>query len=200
MKKQAVRSLWALHRKRFCREVVAVSLLLAGQTQTRGQDRTPVEYQVKAAFLLNFAKFIQWPPNAFQDDRTPMAVCVFRYDPFGSVLDEIMRGKNINNRELLARRISDFPELNTCQVVFVSEREGKLLPEVLNSLKGSSALVIGEAGDFAERGGGIQFFLEDNRLRFAVNVDALQRARLTASSKLLALARIVHDQDYPKGS
>lgn len=191
----------AAHRgMRLCALSVAAFLGLAGQTSTRAQNSSPVEYQVKAAFLLNFAKFIQWPSNIFQDEKTPITVCVFRYDPFGNALDEIIRGKNVNNRELLARRINDLPELSACHLVFVSAREEKRLPEILNSLKGTSALVIGEAGGFAEHGGGIQFFLEDNRLRFAVNVDAVQRARLTISSKLLALARIVHDQGDQKGT
>jgi hypothetical protein len=89
-------------------------------------------------------------------------------------------------------------DLKSCQLVFVSAAEDKRLPEVLNNLKDTSAIVVGEGEGFAEHGGGIQFFLEDNRLRFAVNVDAVQRARLRVSSKLLALARIVHEQDRPK--
>lgn len=112
----------------------------------------------------------------------------------------IIPGENINNRELVARRINELPDLKACQLVFVSEREEKRLPEILNGLKGTSVLLVGEGEDFAERGGGIQFYLENNRMRFAVNVDAVQRARLTVSSKLLALARIVHDQGHPKGN
>ena len=175
-------------------------LALAGAIPTRPQAAPSVEYQVKAAFLLNFAKFVEWPQDAFQTDKTPITLCVFRHDPFGSALDEIIREKAINNRELLARRVNDLPELKTCQLVFVSGREEKQLPEILNSLKGASALVVGEGEDFAERGGAVQFFLENNKLRFAINVDAIQRARLQASSKLLALARIVHDSGRPKGS
>jgi hypothetical protein len=159
----------------------------------RAQVRVPIEYQVKAAFLLNFAKFIEWPAVVFTSGRAPVNICVFRYDPFGASLDEVLRGKNINNRRLVARRVSEVAELSGCQLIFVSEKEEKRLAEVLSSVRGSNALVIGETEDFAQRGGGIQFFLEDQRLRFAINVDALQRAGLTASSKLLALARIVHD-------
>jgi len=166
---------------------------------TLSESNPSVEYQVKAAFLLNFAKFVDWPRDVFQGERAPIAVCIFRYDPFGNALDEIIRGKTINNREVLARRVNEPPDLKSCQIIFVSEREEKSLPEILNSLKAASALLVGESADFAERGGGVQFFLEDNKLRFAVNVDAVKRARLQASSKLLALARIVHDQDHPKG-
>ncbi len=178
----------------------AIALLaLAGATSTLPQDASSVEYQLKAAFLFNFAKFVAWPTDAFQSDKTPISLCVFRHDPFSGALDEVIREKAINNRELLARRINDLPELRTCQLVFVSEREEKKLPEILSSLKGASALLVGESADFAERGGAVQFFLENNKLRFAINVDAIQRARLQASSKLLALARIVHDNGHPKG-
>ena len=178
----------------------AALLALACANSMLPQDSSPVEYQLKAAFLFNFAKFVAWPPDAFPSDKAPISLCVFRHDPFGGALDQVIREKAINNRELLARRINDLPELKTCQLVFVSETEGRQLPEILSSLKGASALVVGESADFAERGGAIQFFLENNKLRFAVNVDAIQRARLQASSKLLALARIVHDSGHPKGS
>jgi YfiR/HmsC-like len=184
----------------FCAIALAALLSLAAVTQCWAQASRLIEYQVKAAFLLNFAKFVDWPPTVFEDEKHPITVCVFGYDPFGGALDELIRGKNINNRELLARRINELPDLKTCQLVFVSEREEKRLPEILNSLKGASALLVGEGEDFAERGGGIQFILENNRLRFAVNLDAVQRAHLTVSSKLLALAKIVHDQGHSKGN
>ena len=184
----------------FCALGLAVFSTLAAAIPTWAQANSSVEYQVKAAFLLNFAKFVEWPPNTFQNERSPMTVCVFGYDPFGDALDEIIRGKNIDNHELLARRINELPDLKECQLVFVSEREEKRLPEILNNLKGVGALVVGEGENFAERGGGIQFYLENNRMRFAINVDAVQRAHLTVSSKLLALARIVHDPGHPKGN
>ncbi|MGB8851839.1 MAG: YfiR family protein [Candidatus Acidiferrales bacterium] len=174
--------------------VLTIAILLYPDVATPGWAQTApsVEYQVKAAFLLNFVKFIEWPADAFQDNKAPITICVFGHDPFGSALDNILRGKTIENREVLPRRMSDISDLKSCQLVFVSALEDKRLPEILSSLKGTSALVVGETESFAERGGGIQFFLDDNRLRFAVNVDAVRRARLEVSSKLLALARIVH--------
>lgn len=163
------------------------------------QANLPNEYQVKAAFLYNFAKFVEWPPEAFQSEKAPVTFCVFGHDPFGSALDEVIRGKTINSRELLVRRTNELPDLKACHLVFVSGRENQRQSEIINSLKGSSALVVGESEDFAERGGGIQFFLEENKIRFSVNVDAVQRAGLKVSSKLLSLARIVRDEGHPKG-
>lgn len=182
----------------FCLLTVATMLALGGATSSLAQGSPSGEYQVKAAFLYNFAKFVDWPPNSFPDEKTPIALCIFRYDPFGGALDDIIRGKNIDNRRFVARRINEMEELKACQIVFVSAREDKLLPEILNNLKGVNALVVGEGGNFAERGGEIQFYLENNRMRFSVNVDAVQRAGLSISSKLLALAKIVHDQGHPR--
>ena len=192
---QAVR-----RRLHFCATTLATLMSLAAATPTRAQASPSVEYQVKAAFLFNFAKFVEWPSDGFQNQKDPIILCVFRHDPFGSTLDEIIRGKTINNREVMARRVNELPDLKGCQLVFVSSAEDKRLSEVLSNLNGTSALVVGESDGFAERGGAIQLFLETNKLRFAVNLDAVHRARLTVSSKLLALARIVHDQDRPKGS
>jgi len=181
--------------------ICAAALLFLGiGTPLSAQGSVPVEYQVKAAFLLNFARFVEWPSDAFQSEKDPLVICMFKHDPFGSALDEIIHGKTINNHEVRARRINELPELKPCQLVFISEADDKRLPDVLNSLKGASVLVVGESNGFVERGGGIQFYLEDKTLRFAVNLDAIARARLSVSSKLLALARIVHDPGRPKGN
>jgi hypothetical protein len=178
--------------------VILAILLAAGSL--RPEEATAVEYQVKAAFLYNFAKFIEWPAEDFPSAKSPITFCIVGHDPFGNALEEVLRGKTVNNREFLARRTKDYPELKTCQLAFVSAQEDKHLPEILSSLKGTSVLVVGESDDFAERGGTVQFFLENNKLRFAVNVEAAKRARLQISSKLLALARIVGDAGHAKGN
>ena len=190
---------------RFCRLLrcaVTLSALLAlVAVSPRCTTANSVsEYQVKAAFLLNFAKFIEWPPDALPDIASPITFCVFRHDPFGSDLENAVRGKTINSRELLTRRVKALPDLKACLLVFVSSQENKSLQEILNNLKGSGVLVVGESEEFAERGGGFEFYMEDNKVRFSANLDALQRARLTVSSKLLALARIVHEKNHAKGT
>jgi hypothetical protein len=181
---------------------LALVFLIAAAIETpSGAQVTPsVEYKAKAAFLFNFVRFVEWPPDAIQSGESPFTLCVFRYDPFGSSLDEVIAKQTLNNRRLVVQRINKPMDLKSCQLVFVSNREEKHLPEILNSLEGASALVVGEGQDFAEHGGAIQFFLENKQLRFAVNLDAVNRARLTVSSKLLALARIVHDKAPAKES
>jgi YfiR/HmsC-like len=94
-----------------CAVALAVLLSVAAATFAWAQANPAVEYQVKAAFLHNFTKFVEWPAAAFQGEKSPIILCVFKHDPFGSALDEVIRRKTINNREVLARRISELPDL-----------------------------------------------------------------------------------------
>ena len=149
------------------------------------QLRPSSEYELKAAFLFNFAKFVDWPPNTFAGPDAPFLVCVLGTDPFGGTLDNALRGKVIAEHP-----VSD---ISGCQILFVAASESHLLPEVLAKIRGQYVLVIGESDDFASSGGAIQFTLEENRVRFFINPDAADRAGLKISSKLLALAKIVRD-------
>jgi hypothetical protein len=175
---------------------VLVGVLLAGlfaASGASGDAGAPTEYQLKGAFLLNFAKFIEWPADTFSGGKTAFTIGVFGTDPFGAVLDDIARGKAISNHDLAIRRSSRPADFKTCQLVFVSDADNKIVSSLLESLKGTSALTVGENEGFAQRGGGIQFVLENGKIRFLINVDTVQRAGLKVSSKLLALAQIVHD-------
>ncbi|MGH9774943.1 MAG: YfiR family protein [Candidatus Acidiferrales bacterium] len=157
------------------------------------QSEDVSEYQVKAAFLYNFAKFVDWPSDAFVSDTAPINLCVIGQDPFGDALDDAVRDKSIGRHKLVIRRTKKLDDEKACQIIFLSDSESKRLPEVLRSVSGASTLLVGERQAFAEQGGVIAFLLEDNKVRFAINVDAAERARLKISSKLLALATIVHD-------
>ena len=164
-----------------------------------GQSSAATEYDLKLAFLFNFAKFVEWPSDAFSNDKSPITICVFGADPFGKSLDNIIQGKTADNREFAVRRTNKPEELHGCQIVFISDAERGRFAEGFQGLKHSSVLVVGESDGFAERGGCIQFYLDEKKVRFVINVDAIQRAHLTVSSKLLALARIVHDDGHSKG-
>lgn len=153
----------------------------------------PSEYQVKAAFLFNFGKFVQWPQSSFTNPQAPFWVCVLGEDPFGSALDDTLRGKAIDGHPVSVTRIKDAASARGCQIVFVGASEKARLPAILGSLRAWNALVVGETEGFAASGGGIQFLLEENRVRFAINPDAIRRAGLQVSSRLLALAKIVRD-------
>lgn len=174
--------------------VLVILIFCAGAETGRSQAGPASEYQVKAAFLFNFAKFIEWPPGSFAGALAPFSVCVLGEDPFGRVLDDALEGKVVGERRMASRRLKDKSEARGCQMVFVSSSERRKYPEIFGSVRGANVLLVGETRDFAVSGGTIEFTLEDNRVRFTINTDAAERAGLKFSSKLLTLARIVHDE------
>ena len=149
------------------------------------------EYQVKAAFLVNFARFVEWPPQSFGAANDPFVFGVYGKDLLGSALDQAVLGKPIDGRPAVIRRTSDVGALRSCHVVFVPASEMGHWRDVSDSLGNLSILLVGETEGFAERGGVINFILENERVRFEINPSAAARAHLKVSSKLLQLAVIV---------
>src|SRR5437868_8530842 len=152
------------------------------------------EYLIKAGFIYNFAKFVEWPAAAFSQADSPIVIGVLGADPFGSVLDHIVEDKKIGARGFIVKRYKwgkDLKDLKDCKILFISASEKAHIDEILQSVKGLPILTVGETLGFAERGGVIRFTLEDNRVRFEVNVDAAHDADLNISSRLLTLAKII---------
>jgi hypothetical protein len=164
-----------------------------------GQSEETSGYKVKTAFLFNFAKFIEWPASSFAAPDSPFTICVLGQDPFGNILTDTLQGKTIGARPLAVRRLKDKSEARSCQIVFVSSSESAHLATIVETLRGGNVLLVGESSGFATSGGTIEFTLEDDRVRFAINTDAADRSGLKFSSKLLALAQLVHDQEHLKG-
>ena len=157
------------------------------------QSEVSQEYQVKAAFLYNFAKFVDWPSAAFANDNAPITVCVYGKDPFGATLDDTVRSKTIGARGFAVRRPKSPKDMAGCQIAFLAGSAGDQLKDFLAVLDSSSVLSVGEDPHFAEQGGHVQFVMEGGRIRFLINVDSVNRAGFKMSSKLLALAKVVHD-------
>jgi len=149
------------------------------------------EYQLKAVFLFNFAQFVEWPAKAFPEPDTPLGICVLGEDPFGTYLDETVRGETVGNHPLAVRRLRTVDEITGCHILFVSQQEQAHLREILDSLKGHSVLTVSDAERFAMRGGMIRFVNAHNRIRLRINLEAARAADLTISSKLLRPAQIV---------
>jgi hypothetical protein len=160
-----------------------------------GESAAP-EYRVKAAFLFNFARFVEWPEAVFGPPGAPIVFGVLGEDPFGPALDETLEGKRINGRPLEARRFADLKHLQPCAVLFVSHLESKDLEETLEALREAPVLTVGEGHRFARLGGIVSFFLEDNRVRFQINAEAARRAGLRISSRLLELARAMPESEH----
>jgi hypothetical protein len=167
-------------------------LLLAGTHLARAQSQAFDEYQVKAAFLYNFAKFVEWPSDSFKNPTDPISICVLGANPFGHRLEDAVKGKQINERRLLVRQISDVAEAAACHIVFVAA-ETKRPADLLGRVKASPVLTVGETANFAAAGGVMAFKLESGKVRLEISILASDRARLRISSKLLSLAEIVKE-------
>jgi hypothetical protein len=161
-------------------------------------DSTAEEYSVKAAFLFHFAQFVEWPSQAFKDGDAPLVYCTIGEDPFHGSLDAALNGKSIGARPLQVRHLKQPADLHSCHVVFLGEKEKKLFAAVLELLKNNPVLIVGESERFVQDGGTIGFCLEENKIRFEINLEAAEKARLKISSKLLALAKSVFGG--PKGT
>jgi uncharacterized protein DUF4154 len=179
----------------WCRLValcLGVMLLPAGMA--RGDDAASgalSEYKVKAAYLYYFTTFVEWPSQDSAGAGQTLAVCVLGEDPFGSTLDETLRGKSVNNKRIVVRRIASVKEARECQVLFIGSSERNRLPSILKALDDAAVLTVGDLGQFAERGGQIAFRTEERKVRFDINVAAVEKAHLKISSQLMKLGRIV---------
>jgi hypothetical protein len=158
--------------------------------QVNAQDALS-EYQVKAAYLFNFLKFVEWPDESFADPLAPIVIGVVGEDPFGNALPQVVIGKTVQGRDLVIRIYHAGEDLRGAHVLFISASERKRLPMILSSLRGSSVLTVADTAAFLDAGGMIQFLNENGRVRFAINVDVTGRAKLKMSSKLLSLAKVV---------
>jgi hypothetical protein len=146
----------------------------------------PLEYQVKAAFLLNFTRFIDWPPDSFATPEAPFKICIAGEDPFGSAIDQIVEGETVRDRKLVVHRLKR-GAAEDCNVMFVAGSQTDEPPPS----KRNGMLMVGESAGFLRDGGMIAFVLQDRRVRFDINPRAAQNAGLRISSKLLSVARNV---------
>jgi hypothetical protein len=186
---RGIRSAW-----RQSTALILVALLsCACAPVDRAQTEPPGEYQLKAAFLFNFAKFIDWPTTSFSSPQSPFSICILGTDPFGHAMDDVLRDKSVDNRPVAITRLKSIAQAKQCHMVVVSQSETAHLADVIQQLRGGGVLLVGESDGFAAAGGMIQFTREDNHVRFLINPDAADRAGLKVSSKLLSLARVVHD-------
>lgn len=166
------------------------ALLLATGPKATAQATTR-EYQIKAAFLFNFAQFVEWPSEALGEPGAPLVIGVLGEDPFGAFLDETVRGEAVRDHPLLVQRYRTADEIKNCHVLFISRSEAARLSRILAGLQGRNILTVGDAEDFSRRGVMIRFVTQSNKIRLRINIDAARAANLTISSKLLRPAEII---------
>jgi hypothetical protein len=154
------------------------------------------EYHVKAVFLYNFAQFVEWAPDAFADADEPISLCVAGKNPFGSALQEAVRGRLVGTRTFVVRGVSEPKQAVRCHILFVPASEQERAGALFAELKGQSVLTVGETDRFISAGGVIRFRLKDARVRFDIDVSAALSARLRISSRLLSLADNIRQERH----
>jgi hypothetical protein len=147
------------------------------------------EYEVKAFFLFNFAKYVEWPAASFKSGADPIAVCILGENPFGGALERAIAGKLVGGHPFVLRQIATAQQTVSCHILFVGSAERKRFRSIATSLKDSGVLTVGEFQGFTSDGGVINFKLDEGKVRFEINLEAAERANLHISSKLLTLAQ-----------
>jgi YfiR/HmsC-like len=168
--------------------IVCLILTLLRAVEGTAEEAQLSEYRVKAAFVFNFAKFVEWPAESFSDDTSQLIIGILGENPFGTDLEQTIQGKTINSHPLAIRQMRSLNEIAKCHILFVSASETKRLAEIFHILGEKSILTVGEAEGFNEGGGMINFTWEGKKIRFQINDDAAKKAKLKISSKLLSLA------------
>jgi hypothetical protein len=157
------------------------------------------EYQVKTAYLYNFAKFIQWPEGTFTDTTEAIVIGIVGEDPFGNLLDEAISQRRAQGRPLRVERYHNLADIGHCHLLFVSRSEAKQQSELFRALADSNVVTIGESPDFTKEGGQVRFFLSKSQtIKIEINRTAVHRAGIFISSRILKIARIYKPEDQPK--
>lgn len=165
-------------------------LVCLGSNVTRGQTVSH-EYPLKAVFLFNFAQFTDWPTNAFDAPDSPLVIGVLGNDPFGTLLDDAVRDEIVNGRKFVVERYPRVEDMKVCHILFISQSESRRLEKIVADLKGKPILTVSDIDNSAYRGVCVRFITENNKIHLRVNINALQEANLTMSSKLLRASEII---------
>ena len=146
------------------------------------------EYETKAAMLLNFVRFTDWPAEAFMSPEAPFVIGVVGKDPFGAALDKAFEGKSVKGRSFVVKRLTTDQNLRSCHLLFIPPTEKRRQREMLDKLRGAPVLTVGETLDFRDHAGVVQFMLKDNTVGFYINLNAAKAGKLHISSNVLRQA------------
>jgi hypothetical protein len=155
---------------------------------------TGSEYAVKAGFIYNFINFVTWPKDAFKDSPGTLILCLVSDDPQADVLFQL-NGKSVKGRTIKVVPYQEGPCIEKSHILYFATQDRDTIRGILDQVRNRSILTIGEIVDFTSMGGIINFFMDNNQLRFRVNIDAAHRQGLRMSSQILLSAQIVHGED-----
>ena len=183
--------IWGLHYPyRAWIAVVFLGLISPSATSLADPSLPPTEYSIKAAYLYNFSKFIEWPSSEM--GTAPFCVGILGEDPFGKNLEAVFNGKTVQDKPIVIRHINTVAEAARCQIVFISSSEDERLDRLLNDLSETPVLTVGETSRFFQQGGMVGFQVIRHNVRFNINLRAAEEAKLKISSQLLKVANSVH--------
>jgi len=152
---------------------------------------SPSEYEIKAAFLYNFANFVEWPSKTPADASGILIIGIYGDDPFGETFEQTIAGKSVNRRKLEIKRFRSIHEIKPCHILFVSSSEEGRFGRILDAVKDWHVLTVSESDSFIRSGGIINFIVEEKKVRFEISTENARKAGLKISSKLLKLAKVV---------
>jgi hypothetical protein len=176
----------------FLRPCLIVALALALIGPAAEAQSVAGEYEVKAAYLLNFARFVEWRPEVLAPGA-PLQIGIVGTHAFGRALEHVLRGKSANGHPILLRQLQWQDQLATCHILFISASEESHLPAILVGLGRKNVLTVSDIDRFSLRGGMVEFRMVGNRVRFDINREPAKAGHITISSKLLSVARAVHE-------
>jgi hypothetical protein len=176
--------------------VAAMCVCLAYGAAPYAQARKALESEVKAVYLLNFGRFATWPSSAGSSSDV-FSLCVLGPDPFGPTLEAAVAGEAIDGKSVVVKRIAKPEDTGPCRVLFVSPSADKQLAHILHVVENAAVLTVSDMPEFASRGGMIQLVSVNTRVRFEVNLPAVEQAGLALSSELLKVAVAVRGSNKP---
>jgi len=170
---------------------ISAGLAIAGCLALGGCVTPPpsVEHHAEANYLFHFTEFVEWPKASLPDPQAPLVIGILGGNPFGDQLSQAGAAHRVNGHPIVIRRLTPLSDLKTCQIVFINRSVAFRLPLILYSLSGGHTLTVSDAPGFASAGGMIQFFVEDGKVRFGINRQAVDNAGLKMNSQLLILAK-----------
>jgi hypothetical protein len=175
--------------KRLLSHLVFVCSLFFGAHDSLSQTISK-EDQVKAAYIFNFTKFTTWPESSFANPKSPIIIGIYEKDPFGVLIDELVKDELVKGRSIVIKRIKRGEQISPCHVLYV-HRSNKIDPdEILTSLRGEGVLTLSDIDDFTKKGGIVKFYQDDGKMKFEVNAQEVSRSGITISSRLLRLAEM----------
>ncbi len=175
----------------FFKAACTLLLLLFVSFCATAAERLPAsrEYPIKAAFLYNFTKYVEWPSVAHTNAQSPIVITILGKNPFGSALESIVEGRSVNGRRVVVRYATDIETIKPSHILFIPKSENSITGNVIESLKGQPILIVGESDEFKKERGMVNLSVESSQVRFEINIAAAEAVHLKISSQLQKLAK-----------